>query len=82
MLNLSDLNVLIEKKVKLVDAATLLEHGMLRMKNAPVKVLWKWEISGAIDVKVAKVSATAVAAIEKAGGTVEQLELVEENTQD
>jgi large subunit ribosomal protein L15 len=41
ILNLSDLQVLITKKVKVADEASLLEHGMLRMKNLPVKVLGK-----------------------------------------
>lgn len=71
ILNLKDLNILIDKKLKTVDTSVFLENGMLRMKNAPVKILWVWELKWAITVKVEKASKSAIEAIEKAGGKVE-----------
>jgi ribosomal protein L15 len=44
---------------------------MLRMKNLPVKVLGKWTLEGKITVKAAKASASAIKAIEAAGGSIE-----------
>jgi large subunit ribosomal protein L15 len=84
ILNVKDLNILVEKKVKTVDTAVLLENGMLRMKNAPVKLLGDGELSWALTVKVAKASATAIEAVKKAGWSVELLEewaVAEEKTQ-
>ena len=79
ILNLKDLNVLIEKKIKTIDSAVLLENGMLRMKNAPVKLLGDGELSWVVTVKVSKASASAIAAVEKAGWTIE-FDITEENT--
>ena len=52
-----------------VTAEVLVEKGMAR-KGFPVKVLANGEISQAVTVNVAKVSAGAKAKIEAAGGTV------------
>jgi large subunit ribosomal protein L15 len=52
-----------------VTAEVLVENGMAR-KGFPVKVLANGEISQAVTVNVAKVSAGAKAKIEAAGGTV------------
>ena len=52
-----------------VDAAKLVEAGMAK-QGALIKVLANGEITKAVTVKVDKISASAKAAIEAAGGTV------------
>ena len=71
VINLSDLNVLIEKWIKDVNKTVLLENGMISMKNNPVKVLGDGTLTWTINVSVNKISAKAKAEIEKAGGKVE-----------
>ncbi len=52
-----------------VDAATLVEAGMAK-QGAMIKVLANGDITKAVTVKVDKISASAKAKIEAAGGTV------------
>lgn len=54
-----------------VDGAALVEKGIIKHADALVKVLGDGEITKALTVKVAKVSASAQAKIEAAGGKVE-----------
>lgn len=54
-----------------VDKAALVEAGIIKHADAPVKVLGDGEISKALTVQVDKVSASAKAKIEAAGGKVE-----------
>ena len=53
-----------------VDRAALAEAGLLRRKNAPVKLLGDGEIAHALTVQVDAASKAAVAKIEDAGGRV------------
>ena len=55
-----------------VDGETLKAKGIIKHSDAPVKVLGDGEITKALTVKVDKVSASAQAKIEAAGGKVEQ----------
>lgn len=71
ILNLSDINTLMEKWVKEISRETLLANDMLRMKEAPIKVLGNWEITWSINVTVESISAKAKEDIEKAWGKVE-----------
>ncbi len=54
-----------------VDGAALVEKGIIKHADALVKVLGDGEITKALTVKVDKVSASAQAKIEAAGGKVE-----------
>ncbi len=54
-----------------VDKAALVEAGIIKHADAPVKVLGDGEITKALVVQVDKVSASAKAKIEAAGGKVE-----------
>jgi large subunit ribosomal protein L15 len=54
-----------------VDIDAMYDAGLIKSKTAPVKVLGDGEITKAVTVKVDKVSASARAKIEAAGGTVE-----------
>lgn len=54
-----------------VDGDSLVEAGIIKHADALVKVLGDGEITKALTVKVDKVSASAKAKIEAAGGTVE-----------
>lgn len=54
-----------------VDYETLVEKGIIKSEAIPVKVLGNGEISKKLTVRVDKVSATAQAKIEAAGGKVE-----------
>jgi large subunit ribosomal protein L15 len=54
-----------------VDAETLAAAGLIREAASPVKILGDGELSRALKVTAAKVSAAARAKIEAAGGSVE-----------
>lgn len=54
-----------------VDSETLVEKGVIKSTNTLVKVLGDGELSKKLTVKVDKVSASAQAKIEAAGGKVE-----------
>ena len=56
-----------------VDAQSLIECGLLKKTLDGVKVLGRGELNKKLTVKVAKVSESAKAKIEAAGGTVEVL---------
>jgi len=58
-----------------VSPETLLEKGVLSKKGQLVKVLGRGELGKKLTVRAHKFSDTARAAIEKAGGTVETIEL-------
>jgi len=55
-----------------VDAETLLMKGLVRKAELPVKVLADGDVTKALTFVVDKVSASAKAKIEKAGGKIEQ----------
>ena len=55
-----------------VDADTLVAKGVIKHNYVPVKVLGDGELTKKLTVKVDKVSASAQAKIEAAGGKVEQ----------
>jgi large subunit ribosomal protein L15 len=53
-----------------IDAAKLVEAGILRRSLAGVRLLAKGELTSAVTLEVTGASKAAVAAVEKAGGTV------------
>ncbi len=55
---------------KKIDAAVLVEAGVLRRAHAGIRLLGVGELKAKIDIEVAHASATAKAAVEKAGGSV------------
>ena len=57
---------------EIVDGESLAAKGIIKKSTALVKVLGDGEITKAVTVKVDKVSATAKAKIEAAGGKVEE----------
>lgn len=73
-LNLSGLQAAIDAgKItadKEIDAATLLEAGVIRKLNDGVSLLGRGEIKAKVTIKVAKASASAKDAVEKLGGQV------------
>ena len=56
---------------KPIDAAAMLAAGLFKSASDGVRLLGKGEIKTKIEVKVAGASASAIAAVEKAGGKVE-----------
>jgi large subunit ribosomal protein L15 len=56
---------------KTIDAAAMQAAGLFKKSLDGVRLLGKGEIKTKIEVKVAGASASAIAAVEKAGGTVE-----------
>ena len=54
-----------------VDGASLVEKGVIKAEFIPVKVLGDGELTKSLTVRVDKVSASAIAKIEAAGGKVE-----------
>lgn len=55
---------------KKIDAAVLVEAGVLRRAHAGIRLLGTGELKAKIDIEVAHASASAKAAVEKAGGSV------------
>lgn len=53
-----------------VDGKLMAEYGLLRWPRLPVKLLGRGEVKVKLDVAVNKASASAKAAVEKAGGTL------------
>lgn len=56
-----------------VNMATLIEKGLVKTANFPVKILGNGELERALTVKAARFSATAKSKIEAAGGKVEEI---------
>ena len=56
---------------KLIDAVAMQAAGLFKNASHGVRLLGKGEIKTKIEVKVAGASASAIAAVEKAGGKVE-----------
>jgi large subunit ribosomal protein L15 len=75
VINLGDLQKAIDDKKldagKTIDAAALVAAGIFKNTFDGVRLLGKGEIKTKIEVKVAGASASAIAAVEKAGGKVE-----------
>jgi large subunit ribosomal protein L15 len=71
--NLKDLEARFDAGA-VVTIESLNAKGLATRKGIPVKILAKGELSKALTVNVHGVSATARAAIEKAGGTVQLIE--------
>lgn len=67
IVNLSDIEDIGKKTV---DPKTLEEAGVIRKSNSPVKLLGGGTIKIAASISVNKASASAVKAVEKAGGKV------------
>ena len=55
---------------KKIDAAALVEAGVLRRAHAGVRLLGVGELKSKIEIEVAHASASAKSAVEKAGGSV------------
>lgn len=72
VVNVAKLDVFKDKET--VDNESLHAKGLISKKNQPVKILGHGEISKALTIKVAKVSATAAEKIEKAKGKIETLQ--------
>jgi large subunit ribosomal protein L15 len=72
VVNVSRLEALFDKDA-VVDVDALFDKGVIKSKATPVKVLGDGELTKKLVVKVDKVSGTARAKIEAAGGTVEAL---------
>jgi len=68
VVNLGDLKRL--EKVQQITLEVLHQHGLIRKKNEPVKILGNGEVSGALQIQAHAFSASAKEKIEKAGGTV------------
>ena len=68
VVNIGDLQDLAD--VKEIDKSVLLEKGLVRKKNLPVKILGAGELTAKINVKVDAISKSAKEKIEKLGGTV------------
>lgn len=66
--NVSDLNIFDWKSITVID---LYEKWLIGKKWLPCKILWNWNITSKVNIKVNKVSASAKEKIEKAGGSIE-----------
>jgi large subunit ribosomal protein L15 len=73
IINLSDVEYAITKWAKEITHETLLETGVITRKSLWVKLLWNGELKSKISITVDVASASAIAAIEKAWGTLTTL---------
>ena len=71
VVNLRDLEARFDKGAE-IDAAALAEAGLIRDAKLPLKVLGEGSLTKAVTVTAAKFSKSAKAAIEAAGGTVNE----------
>lgn len=71
IVNLSDLDSLSKKGFSEINKEVLLQNSLVKNKKSLIKVLWDWEISSKITLKVNKISSSALEKIKKAGWTVE-----------
>ena len=75
VVNLGSLQKAIDDKKldagQMIDAAAMAAAGLFKNASDGVRLLGKGEIKTKIEVKVAGASASAIAAVEKAGGKVE-----------
>jgi len=75
VINLGTLQKAIDDKrldpAKLIDAEAMIAAGLIKNAADGVRLLGKGEIKTKIEVKVAGASASAITAVEKAGGKVE-----------
>jgi large subunit ribosomal protein L15 len=76
-LNLDTLQEAIDEKRLTVDgpitAESLIEAGVIRRAKDGVKLLGRGRVKGKLELEVARASASAIAAVEKAGGSVKVL---------
>lgn len=64
IINVSDLEKLASKWITEVDKEVLLNNWIIRNKKLWVKLLWKWELTSKINVKIEKVSQSALKKVE------------------
>ena len=65
-----NLNRLDNLGVEKIDVNTLVEHGVIKKANNPVKILGHGEISKPLEISADMFSKTAIEKIEKSGGKV------------
>lgn len=73
VVNVSDLQTLAEKGIITIDTQVLFENGIIRKKDALLKLLGDGEITSKVTVRTNKVSKQAQEKVTAAGGTVELL---------
>lgn len=74
VINLDDIQAFADLGVKEVSVETLFEYGRIKsLKDWGIKILGDGELKGAVTVKADRFSASAKAAIEKAGGKAEEV---------
>lgn len=71
VVNVSDLEFLASQWVSVITKEVLLENRIVRNKNLKVKVLWDWEISSKITLKVNKITSSAQEKIINAWWSIE-----------
>ena len=70
LVQIVNLNKIEALDLKKVDINILVEHGLIKKANNPVKVLGKGEVTKSIEISADMFSKTAIEKIEKAGGKV------------
>lgn len=71
IINISDLAVLVEKWITIIDKEVLLLNKIIRTKTLWIKLLGNWELNSKLLIKVDKASNSAIQSVEKAWGKVE-----------
>ena len=65
-----NLNIIESLGLDKVDVNILVENGLIKKANNPVKILGSWEITKSVEVSADMFSKSAIEKIEKAGGKV------------
>lgn len=73
IVNVETLNALATSGVDTIDHATLVAQGVIRSRFGRLKVLGEGELTGKVNVKAAKFSATARRKIEEQGGEAKEI---------
>lgn len=63
-----------------ITAALLAEAGLIRLADAPTRLLAKGELKAKVAIELTAASAAAIALVEKAGGSVKVLETKDETS--
>ena len=70
LVQIVNLNRIEAMDLKKIDINILVEHGVIKKANNPVKILGKGEITKSVEISADMFSKTAIQKIEKAGGKV------------
>ena len=70
IINIEDIERLIKLNILKIDTQALLDAKIIRRKKLPVKLLWWWILSSAVEISVDAASQSAISSVNKAWWTL------------